>query len=69
MSCEERRRLLAEYETATELLVAARDRLLHEVEVSPQEEYLQTKWSTDQARLAFEKARLALEKHTASHGC
>jgi len=39
MSCEDMRRLLTEYETATNLFLAARDRLVHEVAVSSQEEY------------------------------
>jgi hypothetical protein len=69
MSCEENKRLRAEYETAADLFLIARDRLLHEVGVLSQEQYEQMKRATDQARLASERTRLVVEDHTASHGC
>jgi hypothetical protein len=69
MSCNEKIQLVTAYEAAKDLFLAARDRLLQDLGVSPREAYEEMKQAADQAQLASETARLALEKHSASHGC
>jgi hypothetical protein len=69
MSCEEKTRLLQEYEAATARFSAAVTELHKRTPVSPVAEYGRLKRAAEEARLNSERARLALEHHTAVHGC
>jgi DNA-binding Lrp family transcriptional regulator len=69
MLCEEKARLLAEYETTTKDFAASITDLQRKIGTSPKTEYDRLQRATDEARLKSEQARLALERHVAAHGC
>jgi hypothetical protein len=69
MNCEEKERLLAAYQTATEAFAASVTDLQRTMGTSSLTEYQRLQRVADDARLKSERARLALESHSASHGC
>jgi hypothetical protein len=69
VSCEEKNRLLREYETATVAFSAAVKELRRRMGTSPKEEYERLSETSNEARVKAEQARLALEQHIAAHGC
>jgi hypothetical protein len=69
VSCEEKNRLLREYEAATVAFSQAVIELRRKMGTSPKEEYKRLAQVSNDARVTAEQARLALEQHIASHGC
>jgi hypothetical protein len=69
MVCEEKRRLLAEYEVATAGFSAAVTQLQRKMGTSLKAEYDRLQRASDEARMKSEQARLALEQHVVAHGC
>jgi hypothetical protein len=69
MNCEEKDRLLREYEAATVAFSAAVKELRQRMGTSPKEEYKRLAQSSNDARVKSEGARLALEQHIDAHGC
>ena len=69
LNCEEKTRVLHEYEAATAKFSNAVTELRARTPVSPAAEYERLKRAAEEARLNSERARLALEHHTAVHGC
>jgi hypothetical protein len=69
VSCEEKNRLLREYEAATVAFSAAVQELRRRMGTSPREDYKRLERVSSGARMKAEQARLALEQHVASHGC
>lgn len=69
MVCEEKARLVGEYETATGRFSAAVTELQRKMGTSPKAEYDRLQRVSDEARVKSEQARLVLERHTAAHGC
>ncbi|MEA2260568.1 MAG: hypothetical protein QOJ51_3393 [Acidobacteriaceae bacterium] len=69
MSCEEKNRLLKEYEAATVDFSAAVIELRLRMGTSPKEEYKRLAQTSNEARVKSEGARLALEQHIATHDC
>ena len=61
--------MLHEYEAATAKFSKAVTELHARTPVSPAAEYERLKRAAEEARLNSERARLALEHHTAVHGC
>jgi hypothetical protein len=69
VACEEKARLLAEYEAATVTFAASVTELHRKMGTSPKADYDRLQRVTDEARVKSEQARLALEQHVASHRC
>jgi hypothetical protein len=69
MSCEEKARLVKEYDDATLAFSDAVQELRRKMGTSPKTEYERLERISSQARVKSEQARLALEKHIAAHGC
>ena len=69
MSCEQKNRLLREYEAATGSFSVAVIELRRRMGTSPEEEYKRLAQIADDARGKAEGARLALEQHISAHGC
>jgi hypothetical protein len=69
MVCEEKTRLVSEFEAATKKFAEAVTELQHKMGTSPRTEYERLSRATDEARVKSEQARLALEQHVAAHGC
>jgi hypothetical protein len=69
VSCEEKNRLLREYEAATVAFSAEVKVLRRRMGTSPKEEYKRIAQISNDARVKSEAARLALEQHIAAHGC
>jgi hypothetical protein len=69
VSCEEKNRLLREYEAATVAFSAAVKELRLRMGTSPKEEYKRLAQSSNEARVKSDGARVALEHHIADHGC
>ena len=69
LGCDERARLLNEYNSATMAFSASVAELVQKAGTTLQGEYNRLKNAADQARIAAEQARLNLEKHIAEHGC
>jgi hypothetical protein len=69
MSCEEKERLLKEYQATTRNFAASVDELHRRMGTSSLHEYQQRQRTTEEARLKSELARLALEHHVATHQC
>ena len=67
--CEQKRRLLAEYDSTTRTFSACVSDLNRQIGTSSREAYEQLRRSVDEARVRSEQARLALEAHVAQHGC
>lgn len=69
MSCEDKARLANVYEAATDRFSAAVTDLRRKIGVSAKQEYESLNRAANEARLASEQARLALEHHIAAHNC
>jgi len=69
MTCDQKTRLVAEYETATNVFAASITELQQKMGTSPKADYDRLLRATDEARLKSEQARLALEQHVAANGC
>jgi hypothetical protein len=68
-SCEEKARLVKEYNAATAAFSKAVKQLHQRIGTSPKEEYRRLTQVSNEARVQSEQVRLALEKHIAAHGC
>lgn len=69
LTCEQKKRLATEYETATMKFSQAVGELRKKLGVSTIEEYQRLDRAANEARVKSEQARLALEQHIASHRC
>ncbi len=69
MTCEEKSRLVSEYETAAKRFAEAVTGLQKKIGTSTKSEYERLNRVVDEARLKSEQARLALEQHVAAHNC
>jgi hypothetical protein len=69
MECEEKARLMAEYENSTAKFLDAVQELHRKMETSPKEVYERLDRAANEARLKSEHARLSLEDHIAAHHC
>ena len=69
LSCEEKTRLLMEYEAATSTFSEAVKELHRKIGTSPKEEYKRLERISSVARVKSEQARLAIEQHIAAHRC
>jgi hypothetical protein len=69
MACEEKQRLVAEYESATKKFSDAVTELQRKMGTSPKADYDRLSRVADEARLKSEQARLAVEQHVAAHRC
>ena len=67
--CEEKTRLVSDYETAAKTFAAAVGDLQRKTGTSSKAEYEELHRSIDKTRLKSEQARIALEQHIAIHGC
>jgi hypothetical protein len=67
--CEQKERLVKEFAAAADEYSAAVARLQARTAISPKAEYERLRMAVEVARLGSEEARLALERHTASHDC
>lgn len=67
--CSKKTQLLADYQSATARFSLAVTDLNEKMGVSPKSEYDRLRMAADDARMKSEEARLALERHTAEHGC
>jgi hypothetical protein len=67
--CEEKARLVTEYETATKKFAGTVTELQRKMGTSQKAEYERRSRASDDARVKSEQARLALEQHIAAHGC
>ncbi len=68
-TCNEKARLMAEYESATARFSEAVTALHKKMGTSLKEEYERLDRAANEARLKSEQARLALEQHGAAHRC
>jgi hypothetical protein len=69
ITCEEKARLAAEYESATGKFSAAVTELNQKIGISPRDEYERLDRAANESRVRSEQARLALEQHVAAHRC
>ncbi len=69
MACEEKARLVSEYEAATTRFAGSVTELQRKMGTSPKSEYDRLQRAADEARVKSEQARLALEQHVAAHRC
>lgn len=69
MSCEEKERLVIEYEATTGRFSEAVAELNDKLKTMPKEEYERLERAANEHRMKSEQARLALEQHIAAHGC
>ena len=69
MACEEKARLVSEYEAATTKFAGTVTELQRKMGTSPKAEYERLARASDDARVKSEQARLALEQHVAAHRC
>jgi hypothetical protein len=67
--CEEKCRLLREYDSATADFSRAVQVLHSRLGVLSREEYAKLKHFSEHSRLRSEQARLALERHVSEHKC
>jgi len=67
--CEEKRRLLTEYEAATQAYFRAMNELRAKMGTSPKAEYDQLFKATEAAHTISEIKRAALLKHVQEHKC
>jgi hypothetical protein len=68
-SCEEKARLVEEYNAATVGFSKAVKQLHRRIGTSPKEEYKRLVQVSNEARVQSDQVRLALERHIAIHGC
>ena len=69
MQCEEKIRLMSEYETATAKLSAAVEEFRGRMSTVPKAEYERLNRAVNGARLKSGQARLAVKQHIAAHEC
>jgi hypothetical protein len=69
MNCEDKIRLVQEYEVATATFAKAVRHLKQSIGTSTQAEYQHLQLIADEGRLKSEQARLAFELHSATHKC
>lgn len=69
MNCEEKTRLLMEYQAATSTFSETVKELHRKIGTSPKAEYQRLERIANEARVKSEQARLALEQHVATHRC
>lgn len=69
MNCEEKARLMSDYNAATSKFSEAVAELHRRMGTSPKEEYERLDRAANEARVKSEQARLALEQHIAAHRC
>ncbi len=69
VTCEEKTRLLMEYQAATSAFSEAVKELRRKIRTSPKEDYKRLERISNEARVKSEQARLALEQHIAAHRC
>jgi hypothetical protein len=69
VSCEEKTRLVQEYQMATQGFANAVTEPQRRMGTSAKEEYERLTRVADEARLKAEHARIALEQHAAAHRC
>ena len=69
MACDERSRLMSEYNRTTRAYSVAVRELTKQRGTISLDRYQELKRGIDAVRLECERARLALEWHTASHKC
>ena len=69
MACEEKARLVADYEAATKRFSASVTNLQRKMGTSPKAEYDRLQRVSDEARVKSEQSRIALEQHVAAHRC
>jgi hypothetical protein len=67
--CDEKARLVKEYELATVAFSEAVSLLQRRMGTSAKKEYASLARAADETRVKSEKTRLALEQHIVSHGC
>lgn len=67
--CEAKRRLLDDYQAATEAFSRGLTVLNDRIGTSSRDEYDRLRRAVDDARLKSEEARLVLERHVADHAC
>ena len=67
--CDEKAKLLKEYDRATAMFSKAVATLNAKMGTSPKAVYDGLRMAADEARMKSEHARLALERHSAEHGC
>jgi hypothetical protein len=69
MTCDEKTRLLRQYDDATLAFSNAVQELRRKIGTSPKEEYERLERLSSEARVKSEQTRLALEQHIATHRC
>ena len=69
MSCEEKIRLTTEYSGSTLAFSRAVAELYQKVSTHTKEDFTRLQRVSNDLRVKCEMARLALEQHTATHGC
>jgi hypothetical protein len=69
MACEEKARLVGEYEAATKRFAASVTDLQRKIGTSLKAEYDRRVRVSDEARVKSEQSRLALKQHVAAHRC
>ena len=67
--CEEKRRLVSEYQETTGKFSQAVTELLGKLGKSSRDDYQRLKTVSQERRARSEQARLALEQHVAAHQC
>jgi hypothetical protein len=69
MNCEEKGRLLKQYDNATLAFSNAVQELRRKIGTSPKDDYQRLERIANEARVKSEQTRLALEQHIAGHRC
>jgi hypothetical protein len=69
LGCDEKGRLLRQYDDATLAFSNAVKELHRKIGTSPKAEYGRLERISNEARVKSEQARLALEAHNAAHRC
>ena len=69
MTCRVKARLILEFESCTQAYSTAVKKLATRMDTMKRERYLALLKRADLARMSCERARAALESHTAAHGC
>ena len=69
LSCEEKARLLREYDDATLAFSNAVQELRRKIGTTPKAEYERFDRISSEARVRSEQTRLALEQHIGAHRC
>jgi hypothetical protein len=69
MACQEKVRLMRDYEVSTGGFAGAVTDLQRKIGTSSKDEYERLNQVANDGRMKSEQARLALETHIATHGC